>query len=76
MQLPCLPLKVLSPAVSSRVSVSRIDPSGDFLGGPVAKNLPYNARDVGLISGRGAGIPRAVRQLSPRATATEPTQHN
>ena len=74
MQLPCLPLKVLSPAVSSGVSVSRIDPSGDFPGGPVAKNLPYNAGDS--ISGRGAGIPRAVRQLSPRATATEPTQHN
>ena len=42
----------------------------------MAKNLPYNAGDVGSISGRGAGIPRAVRQLSPCATATEPTQHN
>ena len=48
----------------------------DFPGGPVVKNLPSNAGDVGLIPGRGTKIPRAAGQLSPRATATEHTGHN
>ena len=46
---------------------------GDFPGDPVVKNLPSNAGDVGLISGRGAKIPHAVEQLSLRDTTTEPT---
>ena len=59
---------------------------GDFPGSPVAKNLPFNAGDVGSIPGRGTKIPHAVGQLgqcrnyhahvpqleSPRATTTEP----
>ena len=37
----------------------------DFAGGPVVKNLPSNAGDVGSIPGLGTKIPHAVRQLSP-----------
>ena len=33
---------------------------GDFPGGPVVKNLPYNAGDAGLIPGQGTKIPHAV----------------
>ena len=45
---------------------------GDFSGGPVAKNLPSNAGDKGLIPGQGTKIPCAVGQLSPRATTKDP----
>lgn len=38
------------------------------------KNLPSNARDVSLTPGLGTKVPRAARQLSPRATATGPAQ--
>ena len=42
---------------------------GDFPGGPVVKNLPSNAEDVGSILGQGTKIPHAAGQLeSPRAT--------
>ena len=42
----------------------------DFLGGPVVKNLPANARDPGLISGLGRShMPQG--QLKPCATTTE-----
>ena len=43
----------------------------DFPGGPVEKNLPSNAGDVGSIPGRGARFPHVVGQLSPHSTATE-----
>ena len=46
--------------------------SWDFPGGPVAKNLPYNAGDSGSIRGWGTKIPHATGQLSPRAATTEP----
>ena len=36
----------------------------DFPGGPVVKNLPCNAGDVGLIPGQGTEIPYATEQLS------------
>ena len=49
-------------------------PYGDLPGGPVVKNLPYNAGDVGLIPGQGTKIPHAAGQLSPRATTTELTR--
>ena len=32
----------------------------DFPCGPVVKNLPYNAGDLGSIPGQGAKIPRAT----------------
>ena len=34
--------------------------TGDFPGGPVIKNPPSNAGDMGLIPGRGAKMPHAV----------------
>ena len=43
----------------------------DFPGGPVVKNLPSNAGDVGAIPRRETKIPHAVGQLNPRAL--EPT---
>ena len=45
----------------------------DFPGGPVVKNPPSNAGDVGSIPGGGTKIPHAVEQLNPCATTTEPT---
>ena len=39
----------------------------------MVKNPPSNAGDTGSIPGRGARIPHAAGQLSPRTTATEPT---
>ena len=44
----------------------------DFPDGPVVKNLPYNAKDMGSIPGQGAKIPHATEQLSLCATTTEP----
>ena len=39
----------------------------DFPGGPVVRNLPSNAGNLGLIPGRGTKIPHATGQLSPHA---------
>ena len=39
----------------------------DLPGGPVVKNLPCNAGDVGSIPGWGTKIPPAAKQLSPCA---------
>ena len=38
----------------------------DFAGGPVVKNPPSSAGDLGLIPGRGTKIPHAAGQLSLR----------
>ena len=43
----------------------------DVSGGPVVKNPPHSAGDMGLISVRGIKIPHAAGQLNPWATATE-----
>ena len=43
----------------------------DFPGGPVAKNPPSNAEDLGLIPGWGPEIPHAAGQLSPSGTSGE-----
>ena len=48
----------------------------DFPGGPVVKNLPYNAGDLGSIPGQRTKIPHATGQLSPRTTTTELTHLN
>ena len=37
----------------------------------MVKSLPYNAEDVGLIGGWGAGISHAMQLLSPGATTRE-----
>ena len=42
---------------------------GDFHGGPVVRNLPCNARDVGSIPGGGTKIACAMEHLRPWATA-------
>ena len=47
--------------------------SRDFPGGPVVKNPPSNAGDVGSIPGQGTKIPHATGQLSLSATTTELT---
>ena len=48
----------------------------DFPSGPVVKNPPSNAGDMGLIPGQGTKIPHAEGQLSPCATTTELTRLN
>ena len=40
----------------------------DIPGGPVVKNLPSNAGDIGSIPGQGTKIPHAVGQLTVRET--------
>ena len=47
--------------------------SWDFPGGPVVKNLPSSAGDMGSISDQGTNIPGAAEQLSPHTTTREPT---
>ena len=37
---------------------------GDFPGGPVVKNPPFNAGNLGWIPGLGTKIPHALGQLS------------
>ena len=44
----------------------------DFPGGPVVKNPPSDAGDVGLIPGQGTKIPHALEKLSPQASTREP----
>ena len=44
----------------------------DFLGGPLAKNPPSNARDTGSIPGPRTEIPHAMRQLSPHTATMSP----
>ena len=51
-------------------------PEWDFPGGPVVKNPPSKAGDVGSIPGRGTKIPHASGPLSPRASTREPACHN
>ena len=46
----------------------------DFPGGPVVKNPPSNAEDVGSIPSQRTKIPHATGQLSPQATTK--TQHS
>ena len=45
---------------------------GNFPGGPVVKNPPHNAGDVGSIPGQGTKIPPDTGQLSLHTTTTEP----
>ena len=42
----------------------------------MVKTLPFNARDKGLIPGRGTKIPQATRQLGLHTTATEMAFHS
>ena len=47
----------------------------DFAGGPVVKNLPSNAGDLGSTPGGGTPILRASGQLNPCTAITEPAHH-
>ena len=44
---------------------------GDFPGGPVVKNPPCNAGDMGSIPGRGTKIPHARERVSPHSGTTD-----
>ena len=55
--------------IRSKGVITVSGPYRDFPG-PVVKNLPSNAGDMGLILGWGTKIPHAVGQLSP-CTALE-----
>ena len=48
----------------------------NFPGGPLVKNPPCHAGDMGSIPGWGNKIPRAAGQLSPHTTMKDPTGHN
>ena len=77
----CLSILVLPPCdagqgISFSVCMVKIifinqSPSRAFPGGPVVKNLPSSAGDVGSIPGRGTKIPHAAGQLSLRAITTD-----
>ena len=43
----------------------------DFPGGPVVKNLPCNAGDMGLIPGWGTKTPHTEEELSPSIPTRE-----
>ena len=45
----------------------------DFPDGPVVKNLPCKAGDMGSIPGWGTKIPHATEQLSPCIATDDPT---
>ena len=45
---------------------------GDYTCGPVLKNPPCNAGDVGSIPGKGTKFPHVAEQLSPGAATIEP----
>ena len=46
-------------------SLTNLKNKRNFPGGPVVKNPPSNAGDVGSIPGPGTKIPHATEQLSP-----------
>ena len=48
----------------------------DLPGGPVVKNLPVNAGDMGSVPGLGTKIPNARRQPSLRSTQKKLTHHD
>ena len=45
-------------------SNEEILPAQDFPGGPVVRNLPWDAEDVGSIPDQGTKTPHAIQQLS------------
>jgi len=44
---------------------------GDYTGGPVLKNPPCNAGDMGSNPGEGTKIPHATERLSPGTATTK-----
>ena len=57
------------------VSTQEMTP-GDFPGGPIVKNLPFNAGDVGWVPGQGTKILYAIEQQIPHATTEVHAQNN
>ena len=55
----------------NRMGNKRYNRTRDFPGGPVVKNLPSSAGDVGSIPGQGTKIPHTVGQLSLCAETRE-----
>ena len=58
------------PGPQAGLNVFKIIEIRDFPNGTVVKTLPFNAGDMGLISGQGAKIPPALR-LESQAKKTE-----
>ena len=48
----------------------------NFPGGPVVRNPPCNAGDMGSIPGQRTEVPYAMGQLSPQVTTREPVGRN
>ena len=67
---------VLSDLQNHETGFSRLHLIRNFPRGPVVKNLPCKAGDVGSIPGWRMKIPQASVQPSLHATATEPMLHN
>ena len=65
-----------SPVERSSVSSFIKGITGDFPGGPVLKNPPYNAGGEALIPGQGTKIPHATEQLDPHVATTELLHHS
>ena len=86
-----LPTSMLSPYPSDHIWITSKPPTGlsplpftlgyqvaakIIPGGPVVKNLSYNAGHAGWIPGQGTKIPSATGQLRPHMATTEPAGHN
>ena len=61
--------------MQSEFNILKINQCWNFLGDPVVRNPPCNAGDVVSITGGRTKTPLAMKQLIPRATATEPVCH-
>ena len=69
-------LSYLGSALIIFLPVSKETENGDFLGGPVVKNLPVNVgSDEGSVPCVVIKIPRAVEQLSLSTATPEPASH-
>ena len=69
-------LSYLGSALIAFLPVSKETENGDFLGGPVVKNLLGNAgSDEGSVPRVGIKVPRAAEQLSLSTATPEPASH-
>ena len=64
-------VKVVPPLWKTIQQFGKESNVGTSLGGPVIKNLPCNAGDVGSIPGRRTKIPHATKKLILCASMTE-----
>ena len=68
-------LKVVIPRPAAPGNVLEMQ-DWDFPGGPVVKNPPCSAGEVGLIPGQGTKIPTCYRVTKRARCNTEPARHN